>query len=168
MTKTKTSTTTPKPFYIAGKDEIKSDAPVVGGEFVTEDGDWQGQTVEVQSDTKLEADKGTGEAVIIRTFEFALNPEVFRQHEQRTGSQPTPQQIFIEHQKGVESFLWQDGLSPAYDIEPRVIFAKGTNKYLIMVGARPQKGQMIVDTPKTLSELANDPRDSKNKVHGVV
>lgn len=152
----------PKQFYIAGKDEIKdSSAPVVGGEFITEDGDWQGQTVEVQSDTHLEDDKGTGEPIVIRTFEFAVNPEAFKQHELKTGSFPDAQHIFREHQQGIESFLWQDGLSPAYDIEPRVIFPKGTNKYFIMIGARPQAGQLIVDTPKTLSELANDPRNSK-------
>lgn len=174
MTRTKTSTTMPKKkqakqFYIAGKDEIKdTSAPVVVGEFITEDGDWQGQSVEVQSDTKLEADKGTGEAIIIRTFEFALNPETFKQHELRTGSMPTVQDIFQEHSRGIESFLWQDGLTAAKDIEPRVIFSKNNKTYLIMVGARPQKGQMIVDAPKTLSELANDPRDNKNKIHRVV
>lgn len=170
MTTQKTSTTMPKKkqqpkqFYIAGKDEIKdTSAPVVGGEFITQEGDWQGQTVQVQSETHLEDDKGTGEPIVIRTFEFAMNPQTFKEHELRTGSFPSVQHIFQDHQRGIESFLWQDGLTPAYDIEPRVIFPKGASKYFIMVGARPQTGQTVIETPKTLSELAHDPRDTTSK-----
>lgn len=159
MTQAKTSTTMPKKqkkeFYIEGKDEIKDvTAPVVGGEFITEDGEWQGQNVEVKSDKHLEDDKGTGEAIVIRTYEFAMNPQTFREHELRTGNMPTAQDIFQEHRKGIMSLLWQDGLTPAEDIDPRIIFSKGTNTYLIMVGARPQMGQQVLDKPKTLSEIA--------------
>src|SRR5258708_3703097 len=52
-------------------------APLVGGEFVTDDGGWQGQTVQVQSDKRLEDDLGTGNPVVIRTFGFAVNLEMF-------------------------------------------------------------------------------------------
>lgn len=141
----------PQPFNTE-KDVVEGravkDAPIVGGEFVTEDGNWQGQTVEVKSDTHLEDDHGTGDPVIIRTFQFAANPLAFQQT-------PTQQDIFDSHKKGIEALLWQDGLSPAQDIPPRFIVSKGKDKYAIIIAARPSLGQTLIEKTQTLSEIIN-------------
>lgn len=142
-------------FYIEGQERKDLDAPVVGGEFVTEDGDWRGQTVEVKSDTKLEEDTGTGEVIVIRSFEFGANPATFKEYEKNYGRLPYAQEIFQSHMKGILSLLWQDGLSPVEEIPPRLILSKKKDKYMIMVGARPQLGQTILEKPQTLSEIAN-------------
>lgn len=130
-----------------------ANAPLVGGEFITEDNEWQGQTVEVQSDTHLEDDHGTGEHVIIRQFEFIVNPETFAKHI------PTLQDLFNDHQKGIAALLWQDGLTPILEIQPRIVFSKDNRKYSIFVTARPSIGQSVVDTSFTLSELISKPKN---------
>ncbi len=124
-----------------------ADAPVVGGEFHTEDGDWQGQTVEVKSDTHLEDDHGTGEHVVIRTFEFAVNPLDFKDRA------PNYQDIFDAKKNGVLALLWQDGLTIMPEIEPKIFFSRDMNKFFIMVTARPLTGQTVMEKSNTLSEL---------------
>lgn len=169
MTRLKISTTmakheAPKPFNTE-KDiadgKAVANAPLVGGEFITEDNEWQGQTVEVQSDTHLEDDHGTGEHVIIRTFEFLVNPEVFGRHT------PTLQDLFNDHKKGIAALLWQDGLTPIAEIDPRVVFSKDNRKYSIIVTARPSVGQAVVDKSFTLSELISKPNESLRYIHKV-
>lgn len=125
------------------------DAPLVGGEFITEEGDWQGQTVQVQSDKHLEDDLGTGDPVILRTFVFGVNPEAFGR---RT---PTSQELFDDHKRGISAMLWQDGLTPMEEVEPRVYLSRDKTKYFITVGAKPQMGQSIIDTTQTLSQIVN-------------
>lgn len=127
----------------------EENAPIVGGEFVTEDGDWQGQTVQVQSDKHLEDDLGTGDPVVIRTYGFAVNVEAFSKHT------PTSQEIFDGHKKGIAGLLWQDGLTPIEEVEPRVFLSKDKTRYFITVAAKPQLGQSIVDNTQTLSQIAN-------------
>lgn len=144
-----------KEFFIKGKQTITDpDAPVISNEFVDvrEDGTYQGQTIEVSSDTKLEQDTGTGEVFIMRTYEFGANPLMFKD------GFPHPQELFNSHMKGIAGMLWQDGLSPATELEPRVIYTPDRKKYLIMVWARPSLGQSVIDTPKTLTEIIHDGR----------
>jgi len=45
-----------------------------------EDIEWEGEAVQAESKTKLEDDKGTGQPIVLRFFEFGVNPEVFKQH----------------------------------------------------------------------------------------
>lgn len=125
------------------------DAPLVGGEFVTEDGGWQGQTVQVQSDKHLEDDLGVGDPVILRTFGFGVNLEAFAKHT------PTSQEIFDSHKKGISALLWQDGLSPVEDVEPRVFLSNDKARYFIVIAAKPQMGQAVLNTTQTLSQIAN-------------
>ena len=147
----------PKPFNtekdIAQGTAVK-DAPLVGGEFVTTDGDWQGQTVEVQSEKHLEDDQGTGEHVVIRTYEFLVNKESFAKHT------PSYQELFDEHKRGIAALLWQDGLTPIVEALPRIVFSKNNDKYFIMVTARPSVGQTVIDKSFTLSELIKQPNES--------
>ena len=145
-------------------DEKDPTAPIVGGEFVTQEGDWRGQTVEVKADTKLEADTGVGEAIIWRFYEFAANPQVFHDYEKANGRMPFAQEIFQSHAKGILALLWQDGLRPAEEFPPRLIISKKKDRYLIHVAARPQLGQTILEKTKTLTEIANDPAGNTDKV----
>lgn len=116
---------------------------------------WEGEEVMVESDTKLEADTGTGPVVILRTFEFGANPQVFKTHP------PTNQELFDSHLKGIQAMLWSDGLKPMEEIEPRLIFSKNKKKYRIFVGCKPLLGQIVLERPQTLSEIAygNSPRN---------
>lgn len=156
----------PKPFNTEkdiAEGRAVADAPLVGGEFITDDGEWQGQTVEVKSDTHLEDDHGTGDPVIVRMFEFTMNPQAFKDH------QPNIQDIFDSHKKGIAALLWQDGLSIIPEVEPRIVFAKDKPTYSIFITARPSIGQTVIDKTFTLSELIPKPNASKrhpDTVHG--
>src|SRR3990167_3098126 len=93
--------------------------------------EWEGEEVQSESTTKLTEDKGTGQAVVIRFFEFGANPEVFKQHK------PTSQQLFDSHRKGIEALLWRDGLRPYEGVEPRLMFSKNGKNYRIIVTCVP-------------------------------
>lgn len=152
----------PKKFFIEGKDEITDkNAPVIRNEFIDttrEEGVYRGQEIEVKSETKLEQDQGTGEAFVLRTYEFITNPEML------TKGLPDSQAIFNSHAKGIEGMLWGDGLVPAPEIAPRLVFSKNGSKYLIMVWARPQLGETLVDQTRTLSEIVHERRPDRDKV----
>src|SRR3990167_3588088 len=152
-----------KEFFIKGKQEITDvNAPIISDEFLDttrEEGDYTGQTIEVHSETKLEQDKGEGHGVVMRTFEFAASPIIF-QH-----GNPNPQDVFNSHLKGIEATLWSDGLEPMVELEPRLIFTTDKSKYLILVWARVQKGQLFKEMEvqkqaQTLTEIVkqNDTR----------
>lgn len=155
----------PKPFYIKGKDEIKdSSAPIISDEFIDKrpEGDYHGQTIGVESDTKLESDLGVGEPFVIRTYEFKANTQIINQHK------PSTQDIFNSHLRGIEGFLWQDGLTIAKEIEPHLMFTPTKTSYLITVHARPSVGQTILETPKTLTELLHGSRKNRDTLHGGI
>lgn len=145
MTKQKKSIKTAK----TTADVIKDSKATISNEFVIEGQDWRGQTVEVESETKLEADKGTGIPVIIRSFQFATNPQAFEHHK------PTAQEIFDSHRAGISAMLWTDGLRPIESESPRLVFAKDNKSYMIFVTCTTGLGQTLIETPKTLSEIAN-------------
>ena len=110
---------------------------------------WNANKIDAQSDTKLEDDKGTGTPVIIRVFEFAANPEAFKQHK------PTKQELFNSHYKGIEVLLWKDGMKVYPEVNPRITINKKKTKYRIFVAATPQKGHLLMEKPKTLAEIAH-------------
>lgn len=105
------------------------------------------ESIEAQSKTTLDADKGIGEAAVIRCFEFKANPEVFEQ------KVPSKQELFNYHHKGIEIALWRDGLVAMPEVNPRIVITN--NKYQIFVGARPMRGQILQDKTQTLTEIAN-------------
>lgn len=107
---------------------------------------WDANQIEVQSDTHLEDDEGVGGAAIIRCFEFGVNPAAFKEH------QPTTQQLFNSHLKGIEVMLWRDGMKIFNEVEPRIVFDKTT--YKIFVSAIPMRGHILREKPQTLSEIA--------------
>jgi len=105
--------------------------------------------IEVKSDRNLEDDKGEGNAVIIRQFKFALNPQVW--HEVK----PDKQALFNSHLKGIELALWKDGMKVFSDSEPRVSIDAQTGTYSIFVAAQPMKGHILKERPQTLSQIAH-------------
>lgn len=106
-------------------------------------------SIAVESDTKIESDKGQGEAVVVRCFAFKANPEVFKVNP------PTTQDLFNAHYKGIEIALWKDGLKAVTDVGPRIVFDDVKMVYQIFVTARPKKGYAIIEQTKTLTELAH-------------
>ena len=108
---------------------------------------------EVHSDTHLEDDTGHGKSIIIRSFDFKANPQAFKE---RT---PSKQELFNAHLKQIELVLWKDGLKIMPDVTPQLILSKKRDGYRIVVGAEPQKGQIIsaFDQGKhqTLSQAAH-------------
>lgn len=105
--------------------------------------------IEVQSQTKLESDEGHGNAAIIRTFVFGMNPQAFKEY------QPTKQELFNSHHKGIEVALWKDGMKVMPEVNPRVLIEPEKMRYRIIVGAKPMKGHLLREKPMTLSELAH-------------
>lgn len=107
------------------------------------------KTIEVQSDTKLEDDQGYGVPVVIRQFEFGINPQAWAQ------KQPSRQELFNYHIKGIEISLWKDGLAPFTEATPRVVIDQKRLRYSIFVPATPARGHLLNATPKTLTEIAH-------------
>lgn len=106
-------------------------------------------SVEAQSTTRLEDDIGSGDAAIIRMFEFAMNPEVFKQ------VPPTKQELFNAHHKGIEMALYRDGLKILDGVNPRLVVNEAKGRYQIFVGAKPRKGYLLQEKPQTLTQIAN-------------
>lgn len=104
------------------------------------------ESIETKSETHLEDDQGYGGAAILRTFTFGINPEAFRQHT------PSKQELFNSHLKGIEMALWKDGMMVMDEVEPKVIIDPKGKQYMIFVGARPMRGHLLKEVPKTLAE----------------
>lgn len=116
---------------------------------------WEGEEITAQSNYKLEDDKGEGKAVILRFFDFAANPETFKYQK------PTAQQLFNTHIRGIEALLWKDGLQPFSEVQPRLLFSKNKENYRFIIPCIGGKGHVLVDSPRTLSQLAkNDTRQN--------
>lgn len=113
------------------------------------DGDkYEVEQVQVESKTHLEDDKGKGKELILRFFEYTANPEMFK------NKLPSAQELFNAHHREMEIKLWQDGLIPDANIEPRLLLSKNKSHYKFVIGCRLGKGQILTQTPVTLSELA--------------
>lgn len=107
-------------------------------------------TVEVQSTSNLQMDKGEGGYVIIRKFTYGMNPVAFKE------AKPTKQDLFNYHLKQIEIALWQDGWKLFTDVQPQLKFDLKKGQYSIFVGAIPQsKFNTINAEAKTLSQIAN-------------
>lgn len=114
--------------------------------FTIEDKEkWYGESVEAKSDPII--DPGTGKTLILRWFEFAINPEI--KHT------PTKQELFNAHWKQISTMLWGDGLVPRQDINPRVEIGKkrGKGKYRIFVLCEPRLGTFVAEKPQNLQEM---------------
>jgi len=124
------------------KDKLSNLADIGGG--------YEAASAQATSDAKLEDDHGEGQPVILRMFEFSANPEAFKIHS------PTKQELFNSHAKGIEVMLWKDGMKLFTEVDPKVTINKKKTKYRIFVAAIPQRGHLLMERPKTLSQIANN------------
>ena len=116
-----------------------------------------GDGVKIDSDTKyeygatLESDKvqvvdpGVGKQVLIRTFEFSMNPAMKQ-------TLVDKQALFNNHAKQIATILWGDGLRPLDTIPPRVIIDSEKSIYRIFVTCEAKSGAVFADTTRNLSE----------------
>jgi hypothetical protein len=110
---------------------------------------WDTQSIESESQTKIEDDAGHGNPAIIRMFEFGMNLEAFRE------VQPTKQELFNAHYKFIETALWKDGLKVLPEVQPRIVVDEKKFTYKIFVGAKPMKGHILRERPQTLREIVH-------------
>lgn len=110
---------------------------------------YDASSVEAASDTKLEDDKGSGKAVVMRSFTFKLDRKVFE------AVPPTKQELFDGHVHGLEMALWRDGLIFDKSHEPHIVFNKKLTHYTIFLVANPARGQTVLEKPQTLTEIAH-------------
>ena len=116
-----------------------------------------GEGVKVDEETKyefgatLESDKaqvidpGVGKQVLIRTFEFKMNP--------LTKHLPVDkQELFNQHAKQIATILWGDGLRPFDNASPRVILDREKGIYRIFVACEAKVGTVFADKTRNLSE----------------
>ncbi len=129
--------------HITHQGEIVDEGGVISEERVK----WEATRAEVHSDVHLEDDKGTGKAIVIRSFDFSANPESFKAHI------PTKQELFNAHRIQIEGSLFQDNLKIYEDVAPKVMISKNKKYYRIVVAGLPW-GMNNVKIP-TLSEIAN-------------
>lgn len=109
--------------------------------------EWQGEEIAAEATTKLSDDTGTGQAVVLRFFDFGANPEAFKKHK------PTAQELFNSHLRGMEAMLWKDGLKVFTDTTPRLMFSKDNKNYRFIIACVPAKGHLMNERPQTLTEL---------------
>ena len=129
-------------------EENAKDAPIG-----VKDINWEGKELQIESGIKLEDDKGEGNPVVLRFFDFMANPETFSKYI------PSAYELFGHHRKGIELSLWNDGLVPEEAVNPRILISKQKNHYRIIVGARYAKGRILKENPLTLSEIAHSTRN---------
>lgn len=110
--------------------------------------DWEGQEIEFHSD-ELKGGE-TGSAVIMRFFDYKANPQAFKLRP------PTVQDLFNIHSKEIELALWKDGMKPIVEVNPRFMMSKDQKYYRFVVAASPLRGQMVSETPKTLTEILRE------------
>lgn len=113
---------------------LEKDAPETGGDIK-----WYGK--EDQTDEHTIHDKGEGEPVVVRLFEFAFRPDLERQ--------PTREELLTpSYIKAVDGELWGDGLRRV--AEPRIQISKEGCK--IFVACQAATGHSHLEEPKLLQE----------------
>lgn len=102
---------------------------------------WYGK--QDQTDDNLMQDTGKGEPIVIRNFEFRLDP---------TKNKPTKEQILTpEYIKHLQTLLWADSLRMVMD--PTVRIEK--ESIYIAVACQARSGAVLPEEPKYLQEWMN-------------
>lgn len=96
-------------------------------------------------------DSGTGRTLTLRSFDFAISPNVKLSHFPKS-----KQQIFNDHAKLIKTMLWADGLVP-YEgnvrTDPKVIINLKDRSYKIIVVAQARSSTSFYDKPTSLNKL---------------
>ncbi len=118
--------------------------------------EWFGTTIETPGTPMIDA--GIGDALILRTFEFAMKPLP------PGTAHPTKQQLFNSHWPHIKDTIRFDGLVANTDVNPRIIIGK--KRYRIFVLCEPKFNQygikVLNGKPTTLQEIFNKRVDKKN------
>lgn len=141
-----------KPKKVVKKDfkVTETNADVPKGSY--KDIEWEGQEIEFHSDELKGGD--VGGAVVVRFFDYKANPQQFKLRP------VTHQELFNIHEKEIELQLWKDGLKAFTEVPAQLIVSKDKRHYRFIVSALPMRGQMLSQTPKTLTEILNESRQN--------
>jgi hypothetical protein len=107
----------------------------------TDSEDWYGKEIQAQSTPLM--DPGLGKSLVLRCFEFSVNPE-FK-------GVLNKQELFNMHWRQIQAVLWGDGLVPNEDAEPRVIL--GNKKYKIFILCQPRLRTIINEKAQTIQDI---------------
>lgn len=153
--------------------DIKNDAKELPIDTIIKDkdeieSDWSAKTLEAESKTKLEDDKGEGQTLTLRHFFFKANQEQFKKH------LPTAQELLNGHLKQIEVELWKDEWMIFPEVEPRLTFydrfhrpvshtSKQIDFYCFIIAALPARGSLLSfdAKPRTLAEIAHETRNTE-------
>lgn len=125
--------------------EERIDNELVAGEGVMVGDTKYEYGADLDSDKAPLVDLGIGKAVLVRLFEFKMNP-LIKQVEM------DKQALFNSHAKQIATLLWADGLVPLDENAPRVIIDNKKEVYQIFVPCQAKAGAVFADAPKNLSE----------------
>lgn len=90
-------------------------------------------------------DPATGKTVLIRAFNFQINPEL-------KDFDIDKQELFNHHARQIQTLLWADGLQPMSDIPPRVIINIEKSVYNIFVACESRLSTVFADKPRALTQ----------------
>lgn len=114
------------------------------------DNTWYGQSLETDKTEMVEP--GTGKPYILRIFDFAINPSIYKELKEKK-VKPTKQDLFNYHWPHLRTLLWADGLVANEDCPPRVEVSRGGKKYRIFLLCEPKFRNIVVDKMQTLQEI---------------
>lgn len=127
-----------KPKGVSAEEFLKDQ----GQEFaVKAEDNWYGRELQTKSNPVY--DPGVGKPLVIRRFDFVVNPDFKGKLSQ--------QELFNLHWKQISIQLWSDGLVPYEKVQPKVHIGKG--KYTIGILAEANSRNAFMDKPKTLQQL---------------
>lgn len=115
-------------------EENADDSPV-------KDIQWHGQDIETPENTILQ-DTGTGKPIILRCFDFAINPAV---------PLPSETEIIETYTKYIDTFLWKDSLTRIQDL--KLVIEK--DKFKIFATCQAKTGAVLLEKPLTIQDYAS-------------
>lgn len=130
-----------------------------------------GEGVQINKDTKYEygatldaepaplIDPATGKTLTIRSFIFAIPPQIKLSQFPRN-----KQQIFSDHAKLIRTMLWADGLVPYEgnrEIAPKVVINLKKREFRIIVVAQARSSTSFMETAGSLSNMLSSTAKKK-------
>lgn len=123
---------------IDNADQLKAGGGIAIGDTTYEYG------ANLETPTARLVDSGDGKSVLIRLFEFKMNPELKGDIDK--------QLLFNSHAKQIQTILWADGLKPFDEVSPRVIIDTVKGEYKIFISCVARSSTAFIEIPKLLSQ----------------
>ena len=101
---------------------------------------WHGK--EVETGGNILQDTGKGKPIILRCFDFAINPAT---------PLPSESEIIDTYTKYIDNFLWKDSLTRIQDL--KLVIEK--DKFKIFATCQPKTGAVLLEKPLTIQEYAS-------------